>query len=197
MAQDLEAVRLLARNYRLLRGFEGVPFALALVAMHLIDWRRFNGSLRGLLFILLIAVTISAYFAIRGYYDRRFGVVAPLGGQHGWRWAGMAAVFVALQIVSRRFGLPVELGLLAAGVAMAIYAACHFAIEGQKLLLAMLLIVMSVVPPIDDSRGPYGLWHGVVAIVFPATFLVVALWDHRTLVKLFARARGAAMDRAH
>lgn len=199
MGQDLEAVRLLTRNYRLLRGFEGAPFVLALIAMQLLDWRRFNGSVRGLLFILLIAVTVSMYFAIRGYYDRRFGVVAPLDGQHGWRWGGAAVVFAALQIVSHGFGFPVELGLLAAGVALAIYAARHFAIEGQKALLAVLLIVMSVVPPIDDSGGLglYGPWHGVVAIAFSATFIIVALWDHRMLVKLFARARGAAMHGAH
>lgn len=192
MAQDVEAIRQLTRSYRFLRGYEFIPAVLFFATWVVVPWRRFNGSLRGLLFILLLAVTISAFFAIRGYYDRRFGVVEPI--RHGWeRWLGVSiVVFVALQSVSRGFGLPVQLGFLYLGVACAIYAVRNFAVERQRLLFAAVLIIMSVWP-IDSLRWPNDLW---AMITFPGTLIVMAIWDHLTLVKLFERARGAAANGA-
>src|SRR5262245_50964242 len=136
MAQDPDAILQLTRSYRLLRGYEFIPTVLCLTAWAVVPWRSFNGSLRGLLFILLLAVTISAFFAIQGFYDRRFGIVEPI--RRGWnRWVGVSiVVFVVLQIVSRGFGLPVQLGMLYLGIACAIYAVRHFAVERQRLLLS-------------------------------------------------------------
>lgn len=195
MAQDPETIRRLTRSYHNLRGYEFVPAVLFLAALSFVPWRRFDGSLRGLLFILLVAFTISAFYATRGYYDRRFGIVERR--RDGWErppWlVASIVVFIALQILSRSFALPVLLGFAYLGVACAIYAVRHFAEEGQKLLLAVVLLVMSVRP----FDAPAGASDWVLMVVLPVTLMVMAALDHRTLVQLFERARGAAADGTH
>jgi hypothetical protein len=191
MAQDPEAIRRLTRSYHSLRGYEFIPVVLFLAALNVVPWRRFDGSVRGLLFILLVAFTIAAFYATRSYYDRRFGIVERR--RYGWerRWlVASIVVFMMLQIVSRGFALPVELGFVYLGGACAIYAVRHFADEGQKLLLAAVLLVMAVGP-----RGPSDPW--VLMVALPAALIIMAVWDHRTLVKLFERARGAAVNGTH
>jgi hypothetical protein len=88
----------------------------------------------------------------------------------------------------------VQLGFFCLGVACAIHAVRHYAEEGQKLLLAVVLLVMAVWP-IDASRGPSGPWILIVAL--PTALIVMAVWDHWTLVKLFERARAAAATGTH
>jgi hypothetical protein len=196
MARDPETIRRLIRSYHSLRGYEFIPVVLFFAALSFVPWRGFDGSLRGLLFILLVAFTISAFYAARSYYDRRFGMIERR--RYGWerpRWiVASIVVFLALQILSRRFALPVELGFVCLGIACAVHAVRHFAEEGQKLLLAVVLLVMAVWP-IDASRGPSGPW--ILMVALPATLIVMAVWDHRMLVKLFERARGAAVNGTH
>jgi hypothetical protein len=196
MAQDPETIRRLTRSYHNLRGYEFIPVVLFFAALSFVPWRRFDGSLRGLLFILLLAFTILAFYAARSYYDRRFGIVERR--RYGWerpRWLVASIVlFLALQILSRGFALPVELGFVYLGIACAIHAVRHFAEERQKLLLAVVLLVIAVWP-IDASRGPSGPWFLIVAL--PAALIIMAVWDHRTLVKLFERARAAAVNGTH
>jgi hypothetical protein len=195
MAQDPETIRRLTRSYHNLRGYEFIPAVFFLAALRFVPWRRFDGSLRGLLFILLLALTISAFYAIRSYYDRRFGIVERR--RYGWeRWPWIVAsivAFLALQSLSRGFALPVMLGFVYLGVGCAIYAVRHFAEEGQKLLLALVLLVMSI-RPFDAPAGPSD-W--VLMVVLPAALTVMAALDHRTLVQLFERARGATAAGMH
>jgi hypothetical protein len=195
MVQDPEMIRRLTQSYHNLRGYEFIPAVLFLAALSAVPWRRFDGSLRGLLFILLLAFAISAFYATRSYYDRRFGIVERR--RYGWErrpWLVASIVaFLALQILSRVVALPVMLGFVFLGVGCAIYAVRHFAEEGQKLLLAVVLLVMSV-RPFDAPAGPSD-W--VLMVALPATLIVMAALDHRTLVQLFERARGAPANETH
>lgn len=193
MAHNPEAIRRLTRSYRFLRGYEQIPFAFWAIAPQALD-RQFPGYL--LAFGLVTAVTMAATHAIKGYYDRRFGVVATAGG-HGWRIAVGVVGFFALQFVSNGFGLRVQLGFLAVGVAVAIYALRRFELEWQKLFVAVFLMIISVWPPIADPRAPSQLWQTVFVYGFPPAWIAMSIWDHRTLVKTFERARLAATSGAH
>lgn len=194
MSQDPEAIRRLTESYGALRGSaQSLPFALWFLVQH-------SAELAGVPFAslpfgtgayLAIAATVGAV-AMHRYYDRRFGVVTrPL------RWWGGTLVlalvaFVALQVVSAYWTLPVQLGVLAIGIAVAAHALRHFELEGQHLLLAVIFIALSVSPlSIFDARDRESFSFQTGAVGIDVIWIIVALWDHRTLVRAFERVRRA------
>jgi hypothetical protein len=186
MVQDPERIRRLTRSYSYLRGYEQIPFGLWAVTPHVFD-RQQPGYL--LVFLLVSAVSLAATHAIKRYYDQRFGVVATSGGV-GWRVMVVGVLgFFGLQFVSNGFGLRVQLGFLAVGVAVAVYALRRFELQWQKLFVAVFLMIISVWPPITGPLGPNDLWSNVFAIGFPLVWIAMSIWDHRTLVRTFESAR--------
>jgi hypothetical protein len=188
MSHDPEAIRRLTRGYRNLRGLAYLPFALYFLVTHsanLVDVRFW--PIAGL--VLGVAAAAAA-FAAHSYYDRRFGVVTRLA-----RWGGGTLVLalialVALQVTSAYLALPVQLGFLAVGIAIAVHALRHFELYGQRLFFAMIFIVFSFLAQSSfDLRAPDEFWHEAAAVGFDAIWIMVAIWDHRTLVKAFDRAR--------
>jgi hypothetical protein len=188
MSQDPESIRRLTQSYRYLRGWAQIPLALALLGSQLTGALGFMWS--PLVFIVLFALAIPAMRAIERYYDRRFGVVKARGWGAG-AWAIGIVAFFMLQLVSFGFGLPVQLGFFGAGIACAVYALRHFELEKQRLLLAVFLVAISVWPlPGEPWSEATELWFNyTVALGFVAVWIVMALWDHRVLVKAFERAR--------
>jgi len=185
MSHDPESIRLLTQRYRFLRGLEQVPIALAFLAMAAANALDLLWS--PIVLVVLLALAIPASRAIGRYYDRRFGVVKAPG------WGGRTLVlvlvtFFALQSLSAVFSLPVQLGFLAAGVGLAVYALRNFALEGQRLLLAVFFIVISVWPPISVPWDA-DVWQSAAGLGLPVVWTLMALWDHRMLVKAFERAR--------
>jgi hypothetical protein len=185
MSHDPDAIRRLTQRYRYLRGLEQIPLALPVLGAWAADVLGLGWS--PVVFVVLLALAIPAMRAIGRYYDRRFGVVkAP-----GWAdrtWVLILVAFFALQVVANLFALPVQLGFLAAGVGLAVYALRNFALEGQRLLLAAFFVVISVWPPISVPWETNELWRSTFAVGFPAVWILMALWDHRMLVKAFERA---------
>jgi hypothetical protein len=186
MSYDPESIRRLTQRYRYLRGFEQIPLALVVLGTWSTDVLGLRWS--PVVFVVLLAVAIPAMRAIGRYYDRRFGVVkAP--GWGGATWTLILVAFFALQVVSNYNALPVQLGFLAAGLGLAVYALRNFALEGQRLLVAAFFMVISVWPPISDPRETNELWRSAFAFGFPAVWILMGLWDHHTLVKAFESAR--------
>jgi hypothetical protein len=64
----------------------------------------------------------------------------------------------------------------------------NFALEGQRLLLAVFFIVISVWPPISVPWDA-DVWQSAAGLGLPVVWTLMALWDHRMLVKAFERAR--------
>jgi hypothetical protein len=194
MVQDPERIRRFTRTYVSLRGYEQLPFGLWAITPHVLDRQR-PGYL--LVFLLISAVAFAATHAIKRYYDRRFGVVATSGGT-GWRVMVAGALgFFALQFVSNGLELRVQLGFLAVGVAVAVYALRRFELQWQKLFVAVFLMVISVWPPITGPLGPNEPWSNVFAIGFPLAWIAMCVWDHRTLVRTFESARLVPTNGAH
>jgi hypothetical protein len=186
MVQNPERIRRLTRSYHSLRGYEQIPFGLWAITPHVFD-REGPGYL--LMFLLVSAVTFAATHAIKRYYDRRFGVVSTPGGT-GWRVVVVGLLgFFALQFVSNSLGLRVQLGFLAVGVAVAVYALRRFELQWQKLLVAVFLMIISVWPPITGPLGPSELWSNVFAIGFPLVWIAMSIRDHRTLMRTFESIR--------
>jgi hypothetical protein len=202
MGQDPEAIRRLARDYRVLRGYEQIPLALAWIGLHLFSLlgafdRDFPGAFRGLIAILVAAVVIVSVYAIKAYYDSRFGVVEPTKRAPPWPLVvGGIVAFIVLQLVSKGLELRVQLGFLAAGIGLAIYALRRFRFEWQKLFPAVFLIGIAVWPPIDVRAADGRLWHNVFVIGFASAWIVMSIRDHRALVRMFERARLEAANGA-
>jgi hypothetical protein len=196
MSNDLEAVRRLTQSYRHLRGYEQLPVALfwlAIVTRKVTGWGG-SALLSGASAIdaSLLAASLVGFYAIKRYYDRRFGVVkAGPGGAAGCAIAAAVFIgFLALQTVSVALRLPVQLGFLGVGLALAIYALRRFELEGQRLFPAAFLMIISVWPRVvDPPQGYQELWYSVFGFGFGVVWIVMAIWDHRTLVKAFERAR--------
>jgi hypothetical protein len=199
MSNDPEAIRRLTHSYRYLRGYAQIPLALALLGSRSTSAMGFAWA--PVVFIVLFALAIPAMRAIDRYYDRRFGVVKARGWGAG-AWAIAIATFFVLQFVSVGFGLPVQLGFFGAGIACAVYALCHFELEKQRLLLAVFLVAVSVWPLsfFGQSDEPWSesgeLWNNTMAFGFIAVWIVMALFDHRALVKAFERTQVAETDGA-
>lgn len=193
MTHDPESIRRLTQRYRYLRGFEQIPLALVVLGTWTAD--AFGLRWSPVVFVVLLALAIPAMRAIGRYYDRRFGVVKT-PGWGGRTWAIILLTFFALQIASNYYALPVQLGFLAAGLALTVYASCNFALERQRLVVAAFFVVISVWPPNSDPRETNELWRSAFAFGFPAVWILMGLWDHRTLVRAFERARPADTGQA-
>jgi hypothetical protein len=185
MSHDPESIRRLTRRYRYLRGLEQIPLALVVLGTWTADVFGLRWS--PVVFVVLLALAIPAMRAIGRYYDRRFGVVkAP--GWGGGTWTLILVAFFALQVASNFWALPVQLGFLAAGLGLAVYALRNFTLERQRLLLAAFFVVISVWPPISDPSEGNVLWRSVFAFGFPAVWILMGVWDHRALMKAFGKA---------
>jgi hypothetical protein len=194
MSHDPQGIRRLTQGYATLRGLEGLPFLLYFLVKH--SAALVGVSLSPAARLPLVIASITASFAIHRYYDRRFGVVTtPL------RWGGGTLVlaliaFVALETASAYLELPAQLGFLAIAVVIAVFALRDFELKGHRLFAAIPFVVIafserSIFEALDPSvPKPPGFYAAAVA--FDATWIMVALWDHRMLVKAFERARLAS-----
>ena len=193
MGHDLEAIRRLTRSYRNVRGCaQSLPFWLWFLIGHSADLmgvRRVPAT-----FVLMAIAAVAGFGAMHRYYDRRFGVVT----MPEWDGVGVGTfvlaliAFVALQVTSAYWSLPVDLGLLAGGIAIAVYAIRHFELERHVLLYAMILIALSFSPQSmfdAEDRESFSFKAGAVGVDVICIF--AALWSHRTLVKAFERVRPA------
>lgn len=193
MGHDLEAIRRLTRSYRNVRGCaQSLPFWLWFLIGHsadLMDVRR--GPVT---FVVMVIAAVAAVSAMHRYYDRRFGVVTmrEWSGGGGGTFVLVLIAFVALQVMSAYWTLPVELGLFAGGIAIAVYAIRQFELERHVLLYALILIALSFSPySIFDAEDRESLWFEAAAVGIDVICVVAALWSHRTLVKAFERVRRA------
>lgn len=194
MGHDLEAIRRLTRRYRNVRGCaQSLPFWLWFLIGHSVDLlgvRRGPATFR----ILMVIAAVAAFGAMHRYYDRRFGVVTMPewdGGGVGTFVLALIA-FAALQVMSAYWSLPVELGLLAGGIAIAVYAFRYFELERHVLLYALIPIALSFSPQsIFDAGDRASLSFKAGAVGIDVICIIAALWSHRTLVKAFERARPA------
>jgi hypothetical protein len=147
----------------------------------------------------MVIAAVAAFGAMHRYYDRRFGVVTMPewdGGGVGTFVLALIA-FVALQVTSAYWSLPVELGLLAGGIAIATYAFRHFELERHVLLYALILMALSVSPQsIFDAGDRASLSFKAGAVGIDVICIIAALWSHRTLVKAFERTRLAGVGGA-
>lgn len=191
MSRDPQGIRRLTQSYRTLRGLEGLPFLLYFLARH-------SAALMGVswspsAFLPLSFASIAAAFAIHRYYDRRFGVVTT-----SLRWGGGTLVlaliaFVALETASAYLELPVQLGFLAIAVVIAVHALRDFELKGHRLFAAIPFVVIafserSIFEALDPTVPKPPSFYAA-AVAFDAIWIMVALWDHRMLVKAFERAR--------
>jgi hypothetical protein len=184
---DPQAVRRLTQSYRTLRGLTQVPLALWFLVKHaalLIGVPLLPGAT-----LILAIPAAAAAFAIHRYYDRRFGVVTRPARSGPGTWLLMLIAFVALQVASTYWALPVQLGFLAVGIAIAVHALRNFEFEAQRLFFAIFFIVVSFWGPSIFELFNEERRYAAAAVAFDAMWIVVALWDHRTLVKAFERAR--------
>ena len=191
MGHDLEAIRRLTRSYRNVRGCaQSLPFWVWFLIGHSAD---LIGVRRGpVTFVVMVIAAVTAFGAMHRYYDRRFGVVTMPewdGGGAG-TFVLVLIAFVALQVTSAYWSLPVELGLLAGGIAIAVYAFRHFELERHVLLYALIPIALSFSPQSmfdAEDRASFSFQAGAVGI--DVICIMAALWSHRTLVKAFERTR--------
>jgi hypothetical protein len=187
MSHDPRAIRDLTRAFRNLRGLTQVPLALWFLVTHsaLVMGIDLPPGAR-----LVLAIPAAAgAIAIGRYYDRRFGVVTIPARWGPGTWVLMLMAFVALQVTSAYLALPVQLGFLAIGIAIAVPALRNFKLEGQRLFFAGFFIVISFWGPSIFELFSEPHRHAAAAVTFYAMWIMVALWDHRTLVKAFERAR--------
>jgi hypothetical protein len=113
-------------------------------------------------------------------------------GGGGGTFVLVLIAFVALQVTSAYWTLPVELGLLAGGIAIAVYAFRHFELERHVVLYALILVALSFSPySIFDAEDRKSFWFEAGAVSIDVICVVAALWSHRTLVKAFERVRVA------
>jgi hypothetical protein len=101
----------------------------------------------------------------------------------------MLIAFVALQVTSAYLVLPVQLGFLAIGVVIAVPALRNFKLEGQGLFFAVFFVAIAFWGPSIFELLSEPHRYAAAAITFDATWIMVAFWNHRTLVKAFERAR--------
>ena len=191
---DLEAIRRLTRSYRNLRACaQSLPFWLWFLMRHS------TGDLTGMrsapiTWVVTAIAAGAAAAAMHRYYDRRFGVVTMpewSGGGAG-TFVLVPIAFVALQVTSAYWSLPVGLGLLAGGIAIAVYAFRHFELERHVLLYALILVALSFSPySIFDAEDRKSFWFEAGTVGIDVICVVAALWSHRTLVKAFERVRPA------
>ncbi|HEX7237939.1 MAG TPA: hypothetical protein VF405_13305 [Gammaproteobacteria bacterium] len=191
MAHDPEAIRRLTRSYRNVRGCaQSLPFWLWFLIGHSAD---LMGVRRGwATFVVMAIAAVAAFGAMHRYYNRRFGVVTmPEWDGGGVGTAVLALIaFVALQVMSAYWTLPVELGLLAGGIAIAVYAFRHFELERHVLLYAFILIALSFSPQsMFDAGDRAPLSFKARAVGIDVICIMAALWSHRRLAKAFERAR--------
>jgi hypothetical protein len=186
MSHDPESIRRLTQSYRYLRGYSQIPLALLVLAL---GANRILPPLAStLIFLVVAALAIPTARALNRYYDRRFGVVKASGWGAG-PWTLVVVTFFVLQLLSGALRLPVQLGFLGAGIALAAYALRHLELEKQRLLLAAFFLVLGVSPQRFFTSGAADFWSGVTQLGFVAVWIVMALWDHQVLVKAFERTR--------
>ena len=191
MSHDPHGIRRLAQSYTTLRGLEVLPFFLYFLVKH-------SAALTGVSLspsarLPLVIAWISAAFAIRRYYDRRFGVVTTPLRRGGGTLVLVLIAFVALETASAYLELPVKLGILAIGVVIAVFALRDFELKGHRLFAAIPFVVIafserSIFEALDPAVPKPPSFYAA-AVAFDAIWIMVALWDHRTLVKAFERAR--------
>jgi hypothetical protein len=194
MGHTLEGIRRLTGSYRRVRGCaQSLPFWLWFLvndSADLVDARL------GIVTWLLTAIAAAAVgVAMHRYYDRRFGVVTmpEWSGGGGGTFVLVLIAFVALQVTSAYWTLPVELGLLVGGIAIAVYAFRRVELERHLLLYALILIALSFSPQSmfdAGDRESFSFKAGAVGI--DVICIIAALWSHRTLVTAFERVRLAS-----
>jgi hypothetical protein len=187
MSHDPQAIRRLTRAFRNLRGLTQVPLALWFLAQHLALLMGVDLP-PGVTLVVAIAAGAAA-FAFGRYYDRRFGVVRIPARWGPGTWVLALIAFVALQVTSAFFALPVQVGFLAIGIAIAVPALRDFKLEGQRLLFAAFFVAIAFWGPSIFELFSEPHRYAAAAVTFDAMWIMVALWDHRTLVQAFERAR--------
>jgi hypothetical protein len=190
MSHDPQVIRSLTERYGNLRGLAWLPMALWFFVTH--SARSVGVNLWPVGSLILAIAAGAAAVAIQRYYDRRFGVVVAKPARWGaGTWVLMLIAFVALEATSGYLALPVHLGFLAIGIAIAAYALRRFELEGQRLLVALIFVWLAFWGrSIFDPPTPLPPWYWVAAATFDMILIVVALLDHRALVKALERARG-------
>ena len=191
VGHDLETIRLLAGSYVKVRGCaQSLPFWVWFLVGHSAD---LIGVRRGpVTFLVMAFAAVAAFGAMHRYYDRRFGVVTmpEWSGGGGGTFVLVLIAFVVLQVASAYWTLPVQLGLLAGGIAIAVYAFRHFELERHVLLYALILIALSFSPySMFDAGDRASLSFRAAAVGIDVTCIIAALWSHRTLVTAFERVR--------
>lgn len=183
---DRDAIRRLTEAYPQLRGYQQLPFALGLLLLQVgtaTGWRRPGDHW---VFLGIVGAQIVLWRWIGSYYDRRFGVVQVRKTEGaGCTVAAAVALFFVLQMLSNIPGseLPVQLGFLGAGLALAASAVKNIRLYWQRLLPAAFFVGAALIPGPVYGQGETTMLYHAIAIGFAIVWTITAIADHHSLVR--------------
>ncbi len=203
--QDLRRIRVVTKNYAVLRGLQGVPFGLLFLCMAAFELKWLSlpyGSLDLAVFIgfVLFLVFIAIHPTIGRYYDRMFGSVQQTSCNPLDRWITSLSFAVLITggiRLDKTFNLPVS----ATGLAFAlVLLTLWWQTNAFRTHLLVLAIVMGCVglAPLMGFTAFHTLFipgNGGYELVFGVLLTIGGLCDHLLLLRTFRQTQRVYHDK--
>jgi hypothetical protein len=199
--QRLKRMQIVTKNYRVLRGLQGVPFGLLLLVLASFElgWLH-SSNLWVLALPIAFCGTLLLYRIIGNHYDRLFGYVQGIQGNKLNRIL-RSVVVLALLSGAVHIDSTMHLPISVTGLALA----CMFfyrwkttdTFRTHLLAMAFLMLWFSLLPltagfmPLSKSLIP---GHGGYELVMGLLLTVGGLCDHFLLIRTFRDTRQAYHD---
>ncbi len=204
--QELRRIRIVTKNYAMLRGLQGIPFGLLFFYMAVFELKWLNvpdESLDLVIFIgfIVFFVSLALHPIIGKYYDRMFGTVQQASGNSLDKTI-TGLLFAVLVVGGMRLDKTLTLPISATGFAIAlVLLICWWqtnAFRTHLLILALITAFLSLAP-LAGLTAFHMLFlpgHGGYELVYGVLLTIGGLCDHLLLLRAFRQTQKAYHDKA-
>ena len=187
---DLAQVRFVTANYHNLQGLRGLPIALFIIMLSVMQLVRFPAPVVVMdgVTLAITLTTFALYQWTGGYYQRTFGRVRAMQKSPVVIGLCMVALvpIIGGVVLDAHWQLPLFMEGLGVAFIMVAYWWPNRRFREHYLIMGIALALLSVVPPLViphwDSQG----FVPVFGTIFGLFWFVVSLIDHRQLLRALA-----------
>ncbi len=203
--QELRRIRIVTKNYAVLRGLRGVPFGLLflLMAAFELGWLSLpDASLDPVTFIVFLMLLV--FFAVNPiidrYYDHLFGSVQQTSPNTLDQWI-IGLVFAVLFVGGIRIDTTLTLPISATGLVLALLLLFRWwrtnAFRTHLLVLTLVTAFLSIAPlaGLTTLHTLFLPLHGGYELVFGVLLTVGSLCDHLLLLRTFRQTQRVYHDK--
>ena len=203
--QELRHIRIVTKNYAVLRGLRGVPFGLLFLLMAAFELRWLSVPDAPVDPVsLIVCIIVFVFFAVNPiidrYYDHLFGSVQQASPNTLDQWV-IGFGFAVLVVGGIRIDMTLTLPISATGLVLALMLLFWWwrtnAFRTHLLVLALITAFLSVAP-LAGFTAFHTLFlprHGGYELVFGVLLTVGSLCDHLLLLRTFRQTQRVYHDK--